>query len=289
MSHGWRLWLPTLVGLAIIAMTLRDVVHELFHPEDSGSLSRLVARGVWRALHVVAGGHRRRVLFNAGPLTLIAVALVWAALLVVGWALVFWPRLPGSFHSNPALTADQLRGFGTAVYVSMATMTTLSASDLTPATAAMRWAVTLESYIGPMLFTAWITWVLGSYPVLAERRALMHEVAILRKVHGTPVRAARDSPPEAAVAMLRSLAEQMLLATARLRQSRVTYYFQNEEPSLALAVQLPWVIALATAARDAARTPAVSHYGSVLHVVVCDLLDFVGEQFFGANGEPPRR
>ena len=185
MGHGLRLWLPTLVGLAIIGMTLRDVVHELFHPEKVGSLSRLLARGVWRALHAIAG-QRRRVLFSAGPLTLITVALVWAALLILGWALVYWPRLLQGFNPNPALTYEASRGFGAALYVSMGTMTTLSASDITPVSTAMRWAVTLESFIGPMLFTAWITWVLGSYPVLAERRALAHEVAILRRVHGAP-------------------------------------------------------------------------------------------------------
>ena len=67
----------------------------------------------------------------------------------------------------------------------------------------------------------------------------------------------------------------------------MTYYFQNEKPSLAVAARLPWMLALAAAAGDGSGAPAVRHHGGVLHAAVCDLLDFIGEQYLGLKDEPP--
>ena len=57
--------LPTVVGAVLIVGTLRDVVHELFHPEQTGSLSRQVMHGVWRTVRKIAQW-RRNAIFRAG-------------------------------------------------------------------------------------------------------------------------------------------------------------------------------------------------------------------------------
>ena len=53
-------------------------------------------KAVWRALRPLA---RRRpsLLALAGPVALVAVIADWVALLGVGFALLYWTRLPGRF------------------------------------------------------------------------------------------------------------------------------------------------------------------------------------------------
>src|SRR5206468_942622 len=122
-------------------------------------------------------------MYRAGPLCLVAVALVWTGLTGLAFALIYWPRLPAGFHVDRALPAAAQHGFATALYVSLASVTTIGSADVTPQTIGLRMAVTLESLIGLVIVTAWITWVLSVYPVLAERRTFIREVIQLRRVY----------------------------------------------------------------------------------------------------------
>jgi hypothetical protein len=273
-----RALLPTLVGTLLILATLRDVLHELFHPEDTGSMSHWVMHRSWRLLRAI-GRHHRRAIHLAGPLILVAVMLMWTTLLLVGWALVYLPRLPEGFNVNPGLPARATHGMATALYVSLASMTTLGASDLTPKDGGLRLLLALESFVGPVIFTAWITWVLSIYPVLAERRAFAREVALLRHAQPRPEIAAAETPPESVVEILRSLTEQMLRISAQLGQSRVTYYFQNDAADATLARQVPYLYAFASAAERDATVPAIRHRGRLLRTAVEQFLDDVGGQY----------
>jgi hypothetical protein len=59
-------------------------------------MSRSLMYVVWRGFRHVAA--RRPVLLElAGPFTLLSVIATWTLLLWIGWALVYWPRLPGEF------------------------------------------------------------------------------------------------------------------------------------------------------------------------------------------------
>jgi hypothetical protein len=281
-----QLWALTFASVVIIVITLRDVVHELFHPQESGSISRGVMRGGWWAIRRV-GRHRRGALLQAGPAILMLVALVWTVLLLAGWALFYLPRLPGEFSIGSGLAASAARGVGAAVYLSIASMTTLGAGNIAPRGDVTRMALTLESFVGPLLITAWITWVLSIYPVLASRRAFALEVDLLRRANPIPAATASDAPAEAVVAMLRSLTEQLLRVAAQLQQSRVTYYFQNDAPRGTLVVQLPWVLALARAACASGRAPAVEHHGTMLLGAVREILSDLGAYYLDMRDAEP--
>ncbi|MDB4879754.1 MAG: Ion transport 2 domain protein [Gemmatimonadetes bacterium] len=277
-----------IVGVLIVLFVLRDVLHELFHPEQTGSMSEAVTRGVWAVVRAAAR-HRRSMIFHAGPLILASVMAAWVILLVVGFALIYWPRLPGSFHADPALLPSETRGFLTAVYVSMASFTTLSAGDLTPRTPGMRILVALESFVGPVLFTAWITWVLGIYPVLAERRAFTRQIDGLRRARPDPALLLGDSPPEAVAELLRSLTEQALSVGAHLQQAAVSYYFQNQSEQVALAMQLPYLLALGGAAEAHGALPAIRHHGTMLRASLEQLLADMGERYVDLHDAPPEQ
>lgn len=66
---------------------------------------------------------------------------------------------------------------------------------------------------------------------------------------------------------------------ARLSQSRVTYYFQNDSPETTLAAQLPYVLTLARAARDAGPDAAIRHHGEVLERAADLLVRQIGNEF----------
>ena len=87
--------LATAAGVLLIGIAGRDIFDVLFHPEGRGALARMLARGVWAGFRRVGAG--RRALALAGPVALLVVIGSWAALLTVGWALVYLPHIPAGF------------------------------------------------------------------------------------------------------------------------------------------------------------------------------------------------
>jgi hypothetical protein len=280
--------LSSIIGTAFIVVVLRDVMHELFHPEAVGTLSRWIMHGVWRVLRVF-GRRRRGAILMAGPTILVSVMLVWSILLLAGWTLIYWSRLPSGFNPSPSLPISATRGFLTALYVSLASMTTLSASDLTPKTSGLRMVLALESFVGPVIFTAWITWVLSIYPVLADRRAFTREVDIIRRIAAEPKELLAQLPRETAAELLRSLTEQVLRISAHIEQSRVTYYFQNEAHEIALAWVIPFLYDIAQTAEGGHESPAVRYNGHLLRAGIEQLLHDLGAQYLDLEKGAPRQ
>jgi hypothetical protein len=218
---------------------------------------------------------------------LVSVATAWTTLVVVGWALIYLPQLPAGFLAAPGLPDASRGGLLTAFYLSLASVTTLSASDLTPLTPFLRFATTLEALVGLVLFTAWITWVLSIYPVIAKRRSFEREVSILRTVYRDPRAAVAEAPREAITELMRSLTEQIVCVATDLQQSRVSYYFQNESQDLTLGNQLPYVMEIAAAASESGPEPGIRHHGQLLSAAVKALLCDIGEQYLGLHDPPP--
>ena len=97
-------------GFGLIFFALREVFQQRFIPNGGGSLSRVLMRAVWRAFGRVAV-RRPASLVPAGPCTLLTVIASWSALLVTGWALAYWPRMPGEFLYASGLTDPGQGGF----------------------------------------------------------------------------------------------------------------------------------------------------------------------------------
>ena len=278
--------LLTVVGLVIVIATLRDITHELFDPEDVGSMSRPLMHGIWRLIRAWAR-HRRAAMYHAGHIILISIAAFWTILLTVGWALVYWPQLPQGFHIAAALPWTSRSGFDTALYVSLTSLTTLGASDIAPLHAPLRFAMAVESLLGVGMITAWITWILSIYPVLSTRRSFEREISLLQQVNPDVHAAVRDTPQEAVAELLRSLTEHMLRVGSDLSQSRVTYYFQNRRPGISLTSQVPYALALARAAESPEAAPAVRHRGRLLRHALESSLAEIGAEFLNLTDAEP--
>ena len=88
---GDVLWVS--IGATVVVLTLIDIVATVIGvSRGHGIVSRVVSRTMW------AGGlavHRRRsahwLLSALGPAIFVAITLAWAALLILGWTLVFLP------------------------------------------------------------------------------------------------------------------------------------------------------------------------------------------------------
>ncbi len=112
----------TLLGITLIAVALRDVFHQLFRPSGAGDMSGLLMHSVWRALRPLARRYSS-LLTLAGPAALIVIIVSWVTLVALGWALIYWPRLPEQFLLAPGLDPSEQAGFVDALYFSLVTLT----------------------------------------------------------------------------------------------------------------------------------------------------------------------
>lgn len=236
--------LSTTGGVVLVLAMLRDIFHELLHPVGSGTLSRSLQRLVWRVARHFAR-RRRGILLLAGPTTLVVILMVWGLVLVVGWALIFWPFLPDHFRFASPLTPSG--SFSDALYFSALALTTLGFGDVTPTTTVLRLLVTIEAAVGFALLTAGISWILSIYPVLSRRRALAQGVTQLTRAQRDTGCTVFDADPTVAASVLFDLATALGRVRTDLMQSGISYYFADRDAPMALPLMLPHLARLAAA------------------------------------------
>lgn len=150
----------TLIGIALIALALRDIFDVLFHPLGRGVIARRIVQGMSALARRSPRGSSTLGLL-AGPLSYIAVVGTWTTLLAVGWAFVFYPHLPGGFHFDVGLNPAQHAGFIDALYISLVNLTSLGYGDISPAAPLLRILGPVETTMGLGLLTASISWLIS--------------------------------------------------------------------------------------------------------------------------------
>lgn len=268
--------LLTLAGAALVALVLREVFHTIFHPSGRGELSMLVFRSVW----ALTGKLGRRARGLSGPLSMVLVIALWATGLVVGWALVYWPALPGGFSFAAPLRAGAHGGLVDALYFSGVTQATLGFGDITPRDGVLRLLAPLQATIGFALFTAGVTWVLSVYPALQRQRAAASVARSIREGNRGFDETTAGLPPAALVRQTERLAELLAAVRVDLMQYPSIFYFAAPTVDVALSEALPYVASLAR--QDGAAyelRPAAAELASALDL----LLTGVGDQFLGMS------
>ena len=66
---------------------------------------------------------------------MVVVVLAWVVLILLGWALVYWPHQPDGFVFGSSLDPTSRAGLLDAVYLSTVTLATLGFGDIVPAAA----------------------------------------------------------------------------------------------------------------------------------------------------------
>jgi hypothetical protein len=165
-----REWLEPLAGWIVLAVTLLDVfLTVLYARAGSGLLAPRLARGVWFVLRALSGRRRTGILNFGGPVQLVALVLMWAALLALGAALVIHPGLGTGVQSSSGKTDTD---FITALLVGGSSMSIVGASDYGPTSPGYKLLFLFNSLVGMTVTSLTITYVMQVYTAVRSRNTL---------------------------------------------------------------------------------------------------------------------
>ena len=259
----------TLLGIALIAIALRDIFETLFHPSGRGVLGRGIASAVWSLGRRLRAGARGAPLI-AGPLAYITVLATWTTMLVLGWALVILPHMPEGFTYQQSLVPSEHDSIIDAVYVSLVNITSLGYGDIAPESWGLRILGPVETLFGLGLLTASISWLISIYGTISRRDALAHEVHLAKQAEGRLGEPLVDADPDLLERMLTSFAGQLIVARRDLIHFPITYYFQSEDDRLELADLVPFVRRLIDEASHDRRPHALKVRAETLRMALDD-------------------
>ena len=262
----------TVAGVVLIVVALRDIFDVLFHPLGRGMIARRVVRGV-ATLARRRPGRSGTLGLLVGPISYIAVIATWAALLTVGWALVFLPQLPQGFHFDPGLDPSQHSGFLDAVYVSLVNLTSLGYGDISPAASLLRILGPVETFFGLGLLTASISWLLSIYGAISRRDSLAHEVHLAKEAEDHLGEKLADADPELLETLLAGFSEQLIRVRRDLIHFPIVHYFRTEDEERALAGLLPFLGSLADEAPEDSRPPSLRVRAEILRLAIDDFAE----------------
>lgn len=264
------LW--TGLGIALIAVTLRDIFDVLFHPLGRGMVARRVVQAVTGLARRLPGGGGTVGLL-AGPLSYVAVVATWAALLAVGWALVFMPQLPEGFNFDPGLDPAAHAGFVDALYVSLVNLTSLGYGDISPASPLLRMLGPVETMFGLGLLTASISWLISIYGGISRRDSLAHEVLLAKAAEEELGEKLADADPQLLETMLAGFAEQLIRVRRDVIHFPIVHYFRTEDEQRALAGLLPFLSSLADEAAEEGRPHPLRFRAEILRMAIDDFAE----------------
>lgn len=266
-------WLFVVAGAALVIIGGYDVFHTLLNLSGRGTISRLVFAVGW-----TLSRRARRLGVAVGPISVLATIVIWAALQVVGWALIYLPSIPEGFAYTNDLDPTAFAPFGEAVYFSGATLTTLGFGDAVPAEPWLRVVAPIEALTGFALLSASATWFLQLHGALARRRSLALRLSQLEEAGFS--RSLTITPHPSAALIIESVAAQIAETRVDFVQSAETYYFRelDQRASLSAASQTAWSLAQAAGESPDA---SVRQSGQVLDSALRDLADYLHESFLG--------
>jgi Ion channel len=269
----------TVLGVALIAVALRDVFDTLFHETGRAVLSSVIMRGVWRVFRRL-GGRRRLAL--AGPVSLIAVVVSWAVLLIAGWALVVMPHMPDAFTfahgTNSGRVVESL-------YLSITTLTTVGFGDIAPAEGWLRIVEPLEALIGFGLLTASVSWLLSIYPLLSRRRSLAYEIHLLTEAESETGAAINAMEPWAAESVYSELMTRLVSVERDMVTFPVAYYFAEADARFSLPAAMPSLLRLAEAGCGEDVPNPVRLRATMLREAIGDFARTIAARFHGSASE----
>jgi hypothetical protein len=160
--------------MGLLLLVVYDVYATILHARArSGPISESLNRTAWLMARAIAfklsRPHRHRFLNTIGPILLPLSIILFILMVLTGYALIYYPRMPGEFvfamhdAENPLIEA---------FYFSGITLTTAGYGDIVPRTPGMRIAAMVESASGFALISLGITYLLTVYSALERKRAV---------------------------------------------------------------------------------------------------------------------
>jgi hypothetical protein len=164
----------TTLGLSVLALVVYDVYATILHARArSGPIGETLNRFVWSLSRAIAfklsRPRRHRLLNVVGPLLQPLLIILFIALLALGFALIYYPRMPANFSVQGDAASSP---FMASLYFSGTTLTTVGYGDITPHTTGMRLTALFESASGFALISLAITYLITVYSALERKRAV---------------------------------------------------------------------------------------------------------------------
>jgi hypothetical protein len=168
-------WTAVPAGIALISIALLDVFITVLHTQVESPISNGLARWVWRTLVKLTNGlsddTRGAILAWGVPIMIVGIMMFWAALLIVGFGLVYVPVI----HDPNFFVRAQDRGLSAlddALYQSAVSLFTIGYGDII----AVNWLTRLlnigEAGLGLLTISMAVTYLLSVYPLIPRKLAL---------------------------------------------------------------------------------------------------------------------
>jgi hypothetical protein len=259
-----------IAGLVLLLLLVIDVHSTVFIPRGQpGLLSRRFYRGSWIAWKRISEhlpeSWRRVFLAQLGPILVPLTVIIWGALLIISFSLLYAPWV-SEFEISPA-ESGPMPDWALAFYYSGYSAVTLGVGDVVPNGTVPRLMAVVEAATGLTLFTVSITYLLSVYNARNESAGL--SVAISRFVG----RSEGDDPVSLLIGVARSSAAEGIgdwlgqvafeLATlVELRgQFPLLHFFHEPNDDRAVPIALSELMELITLCRamlDPEKYPALT-------------------------------
>jgi len=164
----------TVAGLLVLLFVAYDVYATILDASGrAGPISGLLNRGVWGAARLLAfrfsRQRRHRLLNLVGPMLMPALIVIYLLLLIIGFALIYFPRMPAEFSVLPsAASANWIES----LYFSGITLITVGYGDITPRTLFVRFFALVEGASGFALISLAVTYLITVYSALERKRVI---------------------------------------------------------------------------------------------------------------------
>lgn len=164
----------TVAGLLVLLFVAYDVYATILDASGrAGPISGWLNRSMWSLTRPLAfrfsRQRRHRLLNLVGPMLMPALIVIYLLLLISGFALIYFPRMPAEFSVLPtAISATPIES----LYFSGTTLITVGYGDITPRTLFVRCVALIEGASGFALISLAVTYLITVYSALARKRII---------------------------------------------------------------------------------------------------------------------
>jgi len=164
----------TFTGVFLLLFVAYDVYATILDASGrAGPISGMLNHVTWgiaRPLAFRFSRQRRHRLLNlVGPMLMPALIVIYLVLLICGFALIYYPRMPAEFSVLPsAVSVDSIES----LYFSGVTLVTVGYGDITPRTLFVRFVALVEGASGFALISLAVTYLITVYSALARKRII---------------------------------------------------------------------------------------------------------------------
>jgi len=226
------------LGVVVLGLTLLDVFLTALDYDEAGFLAVRLAKWQWFLTRQITRRIPRRwrpaVLRQMTGLQIMVSVLVWLSGVILGFGLIYLGLMQGESFLYSGVNADP---FG-AIYFSMAQLSTVGTSQLTPNTDVLRLLSIMETLTGVVLVSLVLAFLLGIYGVISNLRALSAQFFSAGRGVGEPIASLTPYFPQGDAhgldSHLQSISDSFSSYSDGIRLHHTAYYFQSGRDTFSL-------------------------------------------------------